>query len=124
MAKYKYHERYAVWLNHEKRCWLCKEPLRIDETTIDHILPESLLDDEKKKKKVFEIYGLNDKFRINGFENWLPAHLVCNQNKGSSILNCVPLYAFILNRTIKKAEKVLRTSQAMQIKINSYQKLQ
>jgi hypothetical protein len=31
-------ERYAVWLHHEKRCWLCEEPLRLLETTIEHYL--------------------------------------------------------------------------------------
>jgi len=115
MAKYKFkqNERYAVWLNHEKRCWLCEEQLRLLDTNIDHILPESLLNNIEEKQKVFEELGLTDDFNINGFENWLPAHRHCNQKKGGSKITHIPLTAFILSKTIKKAKKVQRTSEVI-----------
>ena len=64
MTKYNFkkNEQYAVWLNHGKRCWLCDEPLRLGETTIDHIIPESLLNNDNKRQEIFEIYGLNKEF--------------------------------------------------------------
>ncbi len=115
MRKYKFkqNERYAVWLNHDKRCWLCTEPLRLLETTIDHILPESLLNDLSEKARIFKIFGLKEEFNINGFENWLPAHSHCNQKKGTSAIEHVMLTSLILAETISKAAKVLRTSQVI-----------
>ena len=85
--------------------------MRLGETTVDHIIPESLLNNDNKRQEIFEIYGLNKEFNINGFENWLPAHNKCNQKKGASVFKYIPLNAFILEGTISKAKKVLKTSQ-------------
>ncbi len=115
MKKYKfsYSERYAVWLHHEKRCWLCREPLRLIETTIDHVVPESLLNDVATFRSIIDAYALPKDFYINGFENWLPCHNHCNQSKSSATFEFVPGNMLILNRLIRDADKVKRTSNSI-----------
>lgn len=103
-------ERYAVWLHHEKRCWLCLEPLRLVETTIDHVLPESLLDHPGELATVLAECGLSEHFNIDGFENWLPCHQHCNQKKGTSRFRFVPAHWLILERLIRIAPAVRRTA--------------
>jgi hypothetical protein len=103
-------ERYAIWKWHEERCWLCAEPLNYRETAIDHIFPEELLSDEIKRKNVLNIYNLSDdNFNINGFENWLPSHTICNQTKSTKVIGFMPGIAFILERLRSKAPKVKQT---------------
>lgn len=99
-------ERYAVWRVHERRCWLCREPLRLLETTIDHVLPESLLSDQGQLAAVLEDYGLPKDFNVNGFENWLPCHNHCNQAKGNSPFEFVPVTRMILERLMRLAPEV------------------
>jgi hypothetical protein len=108
--KFTYPERYAVWHCHGRRCWLCREPLRLVDTTIDHLFPESLLEDDERRKEVLGEYGLTDDFNINGFNNWLPCHSHCNQTKANRTLGYIPGYAFVLQRLTKLAPKVERTA--------------
>src|SRR5690349_17600689 len=74
-------ERYAVWLHHGKRCWLCLEPLDLVAATVDHVVAESLTDDPTALQETIELYKLPATFNVNSFENWLPAHNHCNQSK-------------------------------------------
>lgn len=99
-------ERFAVWTHHDKRCWLCREPLPFKECTIDHVLPESLLDDPAALLEVLTEYGLPGTFKINGFENWLPSHIFCNQTKSTKAPAFVPGNRAILDRLIADAPKV------------------
>ena len=88
--RFSYPERYAVWHTNERRCWWCKEPLRLAEATVDHVLPESLLDDEDMREAILVEYGLSKDFNINGYENWLPCHSRCNQSKGNKPPTFIP----------------------------------
>ncbi len=106
--KFSFAERYAVWSRHRRLCCLCGEPLRLAETTIDHFIPESLLEKHEEREKVFREYGLPPDFNINGFENWQPCHNGCNQKKGSKPLKIVPLNLGILEALIRDAPKVAR----------------
>lgn len=111
--EFSHSERYAVWVSHQKRCWLCLEPLRLIETTIDHVVPESLLHDEEKRVEVLTEYGLPQSFNINGFENWLPCHNHCNQKKGNTAFEFVPGTRLILDRLIRLAPKVRHAANAI-----------
>ncbi len=108
MKKYSFStaERYSVWLHYEKRCWLCNEPLRFKETTIDHVVPESLIENEEDFRRIVEIFALPPNFQINGFENWLPCCNPCNQKKSNTIFDFAPVYKIILDRLISNAPKV------------------
>jgi hypothetical protein len=108
-----YAERYAVWLCHGPKCWWCHEPLRIWETTIDHVLPESLLDDEAARRDILTQYGLPESFNINGYENWLPCHTHCNQQKGAIALTFVPGHKAILDRLKSKAGEAERAARSV-----------
>ena len=66
--KFSYPERFAVWHCNEHKCWWCKEPLRLVEVTVDHVLPESLLDDELQRQKILEELKVPRK-RGQGAEN-------------------------------------------------------
>jgi len=107
-------ERFAIWKCHGERCWRCTEPLSYKETTIDHFFPEYLLDDNDRRKEVLLQYGQNDeRFQINGFENWLPCHSRCNQIKGTVIPEFVPGNMLILKKLIDKSNEVNRTIQKL-----------
>jgi hypothetical protein len=99
-------ERYAIWLCHEMRCWLCDEPLRLNETTIDHVLPEALLDDDMARSKILSEFGLAPDFNINDFENWLPCHYRCNLNKGRKVFKATPGIKLILDQLHSGGPKV------------------
>lgn len=103
-------ERLAIWESHEKRCWLCREPLSFLETTIDHFFPESLLNDDEKRKSILKEYGLSDEgFNINNFENWLPSHSNCNQTKGANPPKFIPGNVFVLDKLISKSAHVQKS---------------
>lgn len=108
--RFTYSERYAVWHCHGKKCWLCIEPLRLVDTTIDHFFPESLLADDARRIEVLGEYGLTDDFDINGFENWLPCHGRCNQTKGNKTFGFIPGNMLVLQQLIELAPKVMRTA--------------
>jgi 5-methylcytosine-specific restriction endonuclease McrA len=110
MAKYKFKqsERFAVWKTHGKKCFWCAEPLSLQETTVDHVLPESLLDKEEDLSRVKLLFGLGDKFNINGFENWVPAHQQCNGAKRDTIFKASEVMLAILERVAAKAPNALK----------------
>ena len=106
--RFSYPERHAVWYTNERRCWWCKEPLRLVEVTVDHVLPESLLDDGDTLETILVEYGLPKDFNINGYENWLPCHNHCNQSKGSRPPKFIPGNKVILDGLQRRAGKAAR----------------
>ena len=111
--RFSYPERYAVWHCNGKRCWWCVEPLRLVEVTIDHVLPESLLDDEDKRQAVLREYGLPKDFNINSYENWLPCHNHCNQSKTNNSPAFVPGNKAILDALREGADKAERVARSV-----------
>lgn len=99
--KFSHRERYAVWRCGEYKCWICTEPLRLLETTVDHILPEKLLHDNEARVNTLRKYDLPEDFDINDYGNWAPAHARCNALKGDIIYNFVPAYKIKLDSQIK-----------------------
>jgi hypothetical protein len=113
--RFSHAERYAVWFCNEKRCWRCTEPLRLFEATIDHVLPESLLDDDVKRRGILSDYGLPQDFNINGYENWLPCHNHCNQRKGSNVPEFIPGNKVIFDRLRQRALHTEQTAHSVSI---------
>lgn len=111
--KFSYEERYAVWYCNGKKCWWCKEPLRLFEATIDHVIPESLLDDDVAREAFFTQYGLPKDFNINGYENWLPCHNHCNQSKSRTPPAFVPGNKAILDRLAQAAPATARVANSV-----------
>jgi hypothetical protein len=115
MPKYRFTiaERYSVWLHHERRCWLCEEPLRLAEVTIDHVIPESFLGKPVELAALLKDHDLPENFRINGFENWLPAHAHCNTAKSARVFRMVPAHQLLFDRLIRTSGAAQRTAEAV-----------
>lgn len=101
--RFKLEQRYALWVTYNKKCFYCSEPIKFNELTIDHVLPEFLLKDPEELKSVKEEYGLDDNFLINGYCNWVPSHNHCNREKGGKIFNASPAMIKTLAIVGKKA---------------------
>ena len=109
--KFRYSEKYAIWHCHGRRCRLCLEPLTLPDMSVDHFLPETLLNEDKYQERVAAIseHGLPKEFQINGYENLLPTHRNCNEAKGSQVLKFAPGNMIILERLRSRAGKVEET---------------
>jgi hypothetical protein len=115
MSKYRFShaQRYAVWLHHEQRCWLCEVPLRLAEVTVDHVIPESMQETPEKFAALLLDYDLPDSFRTDGYENWLPAHSKCNAEKSAKVFKMVPAYRPVFDHLVRNAGVVKRTAEAV-----------
>lgn len=98
-------EKFSLWHAYKKMCFYCKELIPFQEVTIDHILPEVLIETPKKLLELKEYYGLDRDFSINDYENWVPCHAHCNQEKGSKTFPASPAMINQLDIAEKKAKK-------------------
>jgi hypothetical protein len=101
-------ERYAVWKSWGPTCFWCREPLRIQHVTIDHLIPEHLDEagKEQTRKAALSAFALPEDFKINDFGNWFPMHANCNQEKGSDPLKPTPQLVAAAQRQHRDAEKI------------------
>ena len=84
MTKHKFTpiERESIWKAHGQKCFYCDERLNFNSLNIDHILPESLLGTTPKTGKHNKrLLRLNPEFKINSYDNWVPACRSCNLKK-------------------------------------------
>lgn len=96
------------------QCQWCREPLNFQNFHVDHVLPEELLNDTGRLKDVLEVYGLDGTFNINDYENWIPSHPYCNQRKGKTVYEGLPLIKTILDSCAKNKER----AQRMEMRLN------
>ena len=84
-------QRYALYRAYDGRCFYCELPIEFREMTVDHVVPESLLEDPPRLAKLRADHGIDEVapgFQINDFSNWVPAHARrCNTRKGDSVLH-------------------------------------
>jgi hypothetical protein len=78
-------EREAIWIAYDKKCAYTSEPIEFDNFHIDHIIPQSIEDDEEKLLGLKSILGLEAEFDIAGYENLLPCKPGVNLKKSDSI---------------------------------------
>ena len=62
---------------------MCCEPINLFTMEVDHIIPETLLDDSERLATILIDYGLPGDFDLQSFSNWLPAYGQCNNRKRS-----------------------------------------
>lgn len=105
MAKYDFSaaESFGVWHAFDGLCFWCGTPLIFRDVTVDHVVPESVGDDEGKFTSIKAMYGLADNFSVNTFLNWVPAHGKCNQRKGQDLFSPSPAMIAILESVAKRA---------------------
>jgi hypothetical protein len=72
---------------------------------VDHVIPESLLDEPERLAKVLNDLGRPDTFNVNSFENWLPACGPCNNSKSSYPWDPSPLIQRRLQDAARRAPK-------------------
>ena len=100
-------QRLAVYTVHGEKCYLCTQLLYWRGWDVDHILPESLLKDQEKLKKVRHEFKLPNSFDLNSPKNWLPACKSCNGYKLAMIPEPIPIMHFQLQKAANGSQKVL-----------------
>lgn len=95
--------RAGIWKAHKTKCFYCYEDLEFKDLHIDHIIPESI--SGLKIKELILEYGLNESFTINGFENLVPTHRICNQRKTDDVFTKASTL-YYLELAAKKVDSV------------------
>lgn len=98
-------EKFGVWEAHGGMCFWCGEPLTYRHATIDHVLPESLEDSSARLAVIKNGFGLTEDFKINSFENWVPAHAACNSKKNDTVFAASPFMIASLEYVSRRASK-------------------
>src|SRR5688572_21907761 len=91
-------ERYAVWMVHGEKCYICTQPVDLKSMEVDHIIPESLLEDPDRLAEILTWLGRPEGFSLNSFANWMPACRPCNGKKADLIFEPTPLVQVLLQR--------------------------
>lgn len=104
-------ERFAILEAFGGQCYWCGEPLPIRDTTVDHVLPESLLDKPEEFNRIRTHYGLPSHFSLNDFCNWVPAHGKCNSKKKDAVFALSPALLAVLLDVERRSEKARSTAE-------------
>ena len=80
---------------------------------IDHIVPESLKDDELAFAEARRQLGLQDDFDVNSFENWMPACRSCNSKKSKMLWHPSLQVQLVLQRAGQKASEVKKNANTL-----------
>ena len=89
--------REALLLVYFSKCFYCTFTIKLEEMEVDHVIPESKLNDPS----VLSQYGLPTTFDICGYENLVPACSKCNGRKRDNPL-AVGQAAIFLGQIAKK----------------------
>jgi 5-methylcytosine-specific restriction endonuclease McrA len=106
MAKHKFTaaEKLGVWQAFDGQCFWCGKPVAYTDTTVDHVIPETVEDKPAQLDEIRRTYGLGASFEINSFRNWVPCHGSCNSSKGSRLYGPSPAMIAYLEFVARKAE--------------------
>lgn len=96
-------ERYAVFTIHLEKCYLCGKAIDLLSMVVDHVIPETLLDDPPKLAVVLEQLGLPADFDLQSFANWMPTCGPCNLRKREEVFEPSLLVQLCLQTARKKA---------------------
>jgi hypothetical protein len=101
-----------MWRAYDKKCFYCGRPLEWTDLTVDHVLPERLLDDPEGLRRIRIEYELElnfPGFSINDYCNWVPAHGSCNSRKGAGIFpkQATIFYLHQVQERLPRVEKEL-----------------
>jgi len=130
MAKYAFtpQQRYAVFTAHGEACYLCRRPVDLVTTEVDHVIPESLLTTPDRLRDVLAALGRPQNFDINSYENWMPSCRPCNGKKSDVVFEPSPVVQVVLQQAAERAprarelEKQLVTKRKLGRAINELQR--
>jgi hypothetical protein len=113
MAKYQFSdlERMAIWKAYKGRCAYCGELKPFKDVHIDHILPESLLNNTDQLEEIKTEYGLGSEFEINSHYNWLPSCSKCNRTKSDRVYSKSATFHFLEMVAKPKYEEIRKIEQ-------------
>lgn len=98
-------QRYAVYVAHNEKCYLCETPIDLKSMEVDHIIPEHLLKDSAHLAEVLSQFGLPTTFDLNSYANWSPTCRRCNSKKREMVFSPVPIILVHLQRATERAQK-------------------
>lgn len=112
MSQYRFSsaQRYAIFLVHGMKCYLCGVPLDLASMAVDHVVPERLLATPSLLNAAKSDLGLPASFDLNSFENWMPACDSCNTRKAALQFRPSLLLQVTLQHLAEKADKARRLS--------------
>ena len=70
--------RRTLWNAYNRKCSYCNNPIQYNNFNIDHIIPESMGNEEAIK-----LYDLEKDFELNSYLNLVPTCFVCNSKKSN-----------------------------------------
>jgi hypothetical protein len=97
-------EREAIWLAHRRKCAYTGRLLDPNDFHIDHIIPESLLDNPAELDRVKASLGLRADFDVCGYENLLPCAPERNLQKGPVVFDPTHVHFFLAFALSKKPD--------------------
>lgn len=113
MSKYTFSnaERFAIYVTHGERCYLCSTPVDLKSMQVDHVIPEYLLTKEKELAESIYSLGLSPDFNLNSFSNWMPSCSPCNRKKLATVFRPSPIIQIVLQQASKKSGKAKALSE-------------
>lgn len=132
MSQYRFSsaQRYAIFLVHGMKCYLCGVPLDLTSMAVDHVVPEHLLATPSLLDAAKSELGLPASFDLNSFENWMPACNSCNGRKAALQFTPSLLLQVTLQHLAKKADKARRfcdevvSTRRVSIALNALERVQ
>jgi len=114
--RFSYVERDALWKAYDGRCFYCERPVDFPDMTIDHIIPEWLIEHPDKLRQLRQEYEIDvefTSFQINDFANWVPTHFrKCNIRKGREVFP-KRLTLLLLNEAQRHLSRVRQELEAL-----------
>ncbi len=104
--KFSESERYAIFLVHNEKCYLCGKPVDLLSMEVDHIIPDSLGKAPAELAAVLAAFGKPDDFDLQSYANLAPSCGPCNARKNAMRFDATPLVQLELQRAAEKADKV------------------
>ncbi len=104
----------AIWKAHKSKCVYCEELIPFNDLEIDHILPESLLDNPENLERIKLEYGLASDFDLNNYSNWLPSCSSCNNRKRNRLFSERSTRFYIEIVAKPKYEEIIRIEQNLE----------
>lgn len=113
LSKYSFShaQRFAVYVTHDEKCYICNRPLDLKTVEVDHVIPESLVDTPDRIRDVFKSLGRPADFDVNSYANWLPACRPCNRRKLATVFEPSLLIQLALQRAADRADKASNIEQ-------------
>lgn len=119
-------QRFAVYMTHGEKCYLCGKPIDLMTMEVDHLIPETLIG-KPELAEILRVIGRPATFELNSYENWLPACRQCNRTKSAIVFQVSPLVQALLQKAATKAtdarhrEKKTLTDKQLAAAVNAIQ---